>query len=209
MESANNSRELHHLVAPLLKAPIDVCKRNVKLKPLIHRNVLQHQTLVHQLQEVVQGVTLRAQELLHALRTRCEGDIARHKGLQEEVDVLRGGYARGGVDRPRIHGPCMAHGGRLEDVEHLPHVAIADLHNGFCAIVCELELLHLRHVAEPADDLLLTERRETKLRATRLQRGNDLAAVVADEDEASVRCILLDHAAQRKLRRVRHVVCLI
>mmetsp|Transcript_59819 Transcript_59819/g.159100 ORF Transcript_59819/g.159100 Transcript_59819/m.159100 type:complete len:275 (+) Transcript_59819:568-1392(+) len=103
----------------------------------------------------------------------------------------------------------MPHGRGLEDVEHLSHVAVPDLHDGLGTVLAEVDALAACHVLQAPQDLLLQQWREPQLGTPGLQRGDDLAAVVADEDEAGVRSVLLNHAPQGKLRSLGHVVRLV
>mmetsp|Transcript_62456 Transcript_62456/g.179155 ORF Transcript_62456/g.179155 Transcript_62456/m.179155 type:complete len:263 (+) Transcript_62456:454-1242(+) len=108
-----------------------------------------------------------------------------------------------------VHARAVAHGCRLEDIEHLPHVSLADPNDGSRSVLRELDTLALRNVVQPPDDLLLRQRCKPQFSAPRLQRRDDLAAVVADQDESRVGSILLNHPPERELGRVGHVVRLV
>lgn len=73
----------------------------------------------------------------------------------------------------------------------------------------DVQPLRVHHVLHAISHRLGAERGEAEPGASRLQGGDDLRHVVADEAEAGVLGVLLDDAPQRELRVFGHAVALV
>ena len=145
----------------------------------------------------------QAPKLLHAL------DRAIHLPLPARLDD------RLHLDRMRrvhdLEHILPAHetepGGRgLQIVDRLPHIALGAEHQRRDPVVRVLHVLRLAHLQQPRDDLLVRQARVPQDRTARLQRLDDLVALVAREGEPRRGAVDLHRAPKRLLRPARHAV---
>mmetsp|Transcript_10662 Transcript_10662/g.33593 ORF Transcript_10662/g.33593 Transcript_10662/m.33593 type:complete len:202 (-) Transcript_10662:247-852(-) len=144
--------------------------------------------------------------LLHARKRSRK--VVREQRLEDALDVFRLRLARARVHRRAVDARGR-HGRRLQHVEATAHVAMAEADARFDAVGRVLHALRLGDLGRARRRLRGRERCEAEARAARLERGDDLVAIVADQAEARVARELLHHATQRHLRRVRHRVRLV
>mmetsp|Transcript_17293 Transcript_17293/g.55324 ORF Transcript_17293/g.55324 Transcript_17293/m.55324 type:complete len:245 (+) Transcript_17293:191-925(+) len=157
-------------------------------------------------QQVLQRDAAVLQPQPHRGERRAE--VILHQRAEDRVRVGRRRLAGAAVDI-LLRDEAETHVGRLQQVEAAAHVAAPECHARLHAPVRGANPLGLSDVLGAADRLLVGEGREAEAGGARLQRGHDLGRVVADQAEAHVRHVLLDHASQRHLRGARHIVRLV
>mmetsp|Transcript_34496 Transcript_34496/g.67521 ORF Transcript_34496/g.67521 Transcript_34496/m.67521 type:complete len:232 (-) Transcript_34496:264-959(-) len=109
------------------------------------------------------------------------------------------------VDRDALVG----HRSALQHIQALAHIAPTQPFYSVEGTLLHRDPLRLGDLLQPRSDVLWPQRREAEPRAPRLERGDDLVYVVADEAKPRVCCVVLDHSSQRELRRRCHVVGLV
>ncbi|EJK74657.1 hypothetical protein THAOC_03657 [Thalassiosira oceanica] len=167
--------------------------------------------LVRAERQTMLDVAHAAEQLGHDGRGQLAPDYVEGQVEQPVVDPLDVGRERRAarqVDGPLVH-DGVGHARALEQVQHPSHVPAAQVQDAPYPVLGVLDLLGVGHLHQPAADLTLTERREPESRAPALQRGDDLADVVAYQAEPCVLRVLLDDPAQGELGVARHGVGLV
>ena len=132
-----------------------------------HTHILTHSTfLCLELQDVGEG----GAEVL------VEGPV------DDVGDVRPERLAGAGVDVVLRHVP-EGHVTRLQDIDHSPHVSLAQGHQRLLPVLRDVDGLLLTDVLQPGQDLLLLEGTEPEPGAPALEGGDDLAEVVTDQTE--------------------------
>ena len=89
---------------------------------------------------------------------------------------------------------------RLENVESATHVAAGELEESLFAVLSDVAAFGLDDMVESIFDLVEFERVETETGTTRLDGGNDLVDVIADDAEADVLGVLLNDCGGISMR---------
>lgn len=98
-------------------------------------------------------------------------------------------------------------GGRgLQIIDRLPHIALGAEHQRRDPVIGVLDLLRLTYLQQPRHDLLVRQARIAQDRTARLQRLDDLVALVAREREPRRGAVDLHRAPKRLLGPARHAV---
>lgn len=103
----------------------------------------------------------------------------------------------------------VSEGARLENVQHLSHVATRQGDDGLGALASKTLVLCVGHLHQLGVDGLILERTKAEPSATGLQGRNDLGDVVADEAEPGRLGVLLDDPPQSELSSIGHAVTLV
>lgn len=118
-----------------------------------------------------------------------------HQAVHDQLNVLLSRLTTAGVHIVGVHA-IVRHRGALQQVDHLSHVAAAQVDQRLSAVVGHVQLFRLDHVLQSRQNLLLAQRTETKARTSGLQCRYDLGQVVADQTEANVLGVLLHDSSQ-------------
>ena len=118
-----------------------------------------------------------------------------HQTVHNQLDVRLARLTAAGVHTVGVH-PIVRHRRTLQQIDHLAHVAAAQLDQRLLAVLGHVHVLHINHLLQSRHNLLLVQRSETKARTSRLQRRYDLGQVVADQTETNVVRVLLNDSSQ-------------
>ena len=191
-------------------------------QPILHVGHVAHQISARQLRHVQPEHVFDQKP--HDVRQRqppllLDGGDFRHRLLEVRVeqhardglDVLGPRLSGGGVDGVRVDRPValLRQERRLQDVQRPSHVTRPESRHRVDGVIRDLEVLLTHHELHAVLHGVWPEGREPEPGAPRLERGDHLRDVVADEAEAGVLGVLFDDSTKRELGVFGHGVALV